>query len=521
MKKILVIASFFLFISQIAFAQFDEIKTLLTLNQHAKAKEALDMLANKPKVVAKPEYSILKATILSHLIKNAAAGDMAKLREEGVTAYKKYLDLDPSKALMIDPIYSAAPINFYVSFFGESVDFFNKKDWTNAAPSLKTTVEWSDFIIKNKIANMTFDTTANLLAGVSYQNANKEEDAAYFYKRMADQKIGGADNDIVYRFLMNYYFLKDDVDGFNKMKKDGLELYPDVKYFTYNDLDFILEMEDEAKKFKRIEDKISREPNNIEVVQTYGFLLFNRLNAENAYKNLPTYDAEEAKMIDYLTKVSVAKPDEGTALFYAGSHYWNKALRIKDEIGLINDTVREFNASYTMTNSKQVNGKTISLGMNEAQVKEILGEPTSKDNTVTSAGKESKWTYPKPNGKSDYYYIVNGILKKWQDSNLKQIDKTGKTPPPPKELTDRRDNLRKLQDANLDKALPYLLKAVPEVEKSSTKGKTEFQTYKRLIDQLIEIYSTKRQFAKVPADKAKFEIEEKKWDALYTKITEK
>ena len=448
MKKILVIASFFLFISQIAFAQFDEIKTLLTLNQYAKAKETLDLLANKPKVVAKPEFSISKATILSHLIKNAGAGEISKMREEAIAAYKKYLELDPTKALMVDPTYSAAPINFYVSFFGESVDFFNKKDWAKAAPSLKTTLEWSDFIINNKIANMTFDTTANLLAGVSYQNDNKEEEAAYYYKRMADLKIGGADNDIVYRFLMNYYFIKDDIAGFNKMKKDGLELYPDVKYFTYNDLDFILEMEDEAKKFKRIEDKISREPNNIDVVQTYGFLLFNRLNADSASFKISTYDAEEAKMIDFLTKVGEAKPDEGTALFYAGSHYWNKSLRIKDDIGLINDTIRLFNSTA-------------------------------------------------------------------------KADKTGKLPPPPKALTDRRDNLRKLQDTNLDKALPYLLKAVPAIEKSSTKGKTEFQTYKRVIDQLIEIYSTKRQYAKIPADKAKFEVEEKKWDALYTKITEK
>jgi len=149
-----------------------------------------------------------------------------------------------------------------------------------------------------------------------------------------------------------------------------------------------------------------------------------------------------------LTKAGEGKPEEGTSFFYAGSHYWNKALRVKDQIGLVNDTVRIFNSSV------------------------------------------------KP-------------------------DKTGKTPPPPKALTDRRDNLRKLQELNVDKALPFLLKSLPGIEKSSAKGKTEMQTYKRLVDQLIEIYSNKRQLAKLPADKAKFEAEEKKWDALYAKITEK
>jgi hypothetical protein len=200
--------------------------------------------------------------------------------------------------------------------------------------------------------------------------------------------------------------------------------------------------------FKKIEEKISREPNNIDVIQTYGFLLFNKLNADSATEKVPNYEGEEVKMVDMLSKAGEGKPEEGTAFFYAGSHYWNKALRVKDQIGLINDTVRIFNSSV------------------------------------------------KP-------------------------DKTGKTPPPPKALTDRRDNYRKLQESNVDKALPFLLKSVPGIEKTSAKGKTEMQTYKRLIDQLIEIYSTKRQLAKLPADKAKFEAEEKKWDALYAKITEK
>jgi len=184
------------------------------------------------------------------------------------------------------------------------------------------------------------------------------------------------------------------------------------------------------------------------LIQTYGFLLFNKLNAEGASEKVVNYTAEEAKMVELLTKVGDAKPDDGNAYFYAGSHFWNKALRTKDQIGLINDTIR----------------------------------------------------------------IAN--------SNAKP-DKTGKLPPPPKALTDRRDNFRKLQEADLDKSLPYLLKATKPLEATSTKGKVEMQTFKRLIDQLIEIYSTKRQLAKLPADKTKYEAEEKKWDALYAKLSEK
>lgn len=447
MKRILVFAFFFI-ISQMAFAQFDEVKTFMTLNQHVKAKEVLDGLAKKPKNLANPQFYIAKATVLSHIIRDNTTPNIPAMRDSAIVAYKKYMQMDPTKALMTDQSYSAAPINFYVSYFGESVDLFNKKNWAKAAPSLKITIEWSDFIIENKIANLTFDTTANLLAGVAYQNDGQDDVASKYYKRLSDNNVGGPDNDIIYRFLMNYNFNKDDLAGFEAMRKKGLELYPKIQYFTYTDLDFILEMEDETKKFKKIEEKIGREPNNIEVMQTYGYLLFNKLNSDSAAEKISNYDAEENKMIDLLAKVGDAKADEGTPLFYAGSHFWNKALKVKDQIGLINDTIRVFN-----TNAKP--------------------------------------------------------------------DKTGKTPPPPKALTDRRDNLRKIQEGYMDRALPFLLKSVPGLEKSSAKGRTETQTYKRLIDQLIEIYSNKRQFAKLPADKAKFEAEEKKWDAVYAKLTEK
>jgi hypothetical protein len=237
------------------------------------------------------------------------------------------------------------------------------------------------------------------------------------------------------------------VASFEAIRKQGQQLYPKQEYFTYTDVDFIMEIQDMNKKFKKVEEKIARDPQNIDLIQTYGFLLFNRLNEDSAETKLSNYADQESKMIEMLSKAGVGKPDDGTSYYYAGSHYFNKALKIGDSIRNINDDVRRFNSTV------------------------------------------------KP-------------------------DKTGKTPPPPKALTDKRDNFRKDQDAQFDKALPFLLKAQPAIEKAATKSKGDMQSYKKLIDQLIEIYSNKRQFAKLPADKTKFEAEEKKWDAVYSKLTE-
>jgi hypothetical protein len=70
----------------------------------------------------------------------------------------------------------------------------------------------------------------------------------------------------------------------------------------------------------------------------------------------------------------------------------------------------------------------------------------------------------------------------------------------------------------MDKAVPYLLKAQPIMEKTYTKSKGETQNYKILVDDLIQYYGFKRQYAKNNVEKVKFEAEEKKWDAIYTKI---
>ena len=111
---------------------------------------------------------------------------------------------------------------------------------------------------------------------------------------------------------------------------------------------------------------------------------------------------------------------------------------------------------------------------------------------------------------------VNDKIRKFNDAQ--KPDKTGKIPPPPKELTALREDLRAKQQVAFDLGLPYLLKAQPILEKKMGAGRGELQNYKKMIDILIEIYSSKRQATKVAADKAKFEAEEAKWNKEYERV---
>lgn len=111
---------------------------------------------------------------------------------------------------------------------------------------------------------------------------------------------------------------------------------------------------------------------------------------------------------------------------------------------------------------------------------------------------------------------INDKIKKFNESQ--KPDKTGKIPPPPKELTTQRDEFKAKQVIAYDKGLPYLLNAQPALEKKLSE-KIIQQAYKKLINLLIDVYSSKRQISKIPAEKTKFEAEENKWNKEYDRIS--
>lgn len=447
MKRLLLSLMLTSFVFGSVMAQFDEAKNFLLLNQAKKAQESLTALMAKPKNAVKPEGFALKSSILAALYAEATEdAEKEKLLAESIEAYNKYLEMDPKKELVSQPPYNNAPIVFYSAYFNKGIKGYNKKDWEVAAADFKTTVFWSDYIIEKKLATMEFDTSANLLAGAAYQNGKKEDEAIPYFTRITDRKIGGEDNEFVYQFLMGYYFKKNDIANFEKFRTLGKELYPKSEYYNYSEMDFIMAMEDDEEKFKRIESKIAADPDNAELAENFGYLLFDKLNgADDA--PAPANPAElEAKMLASLSAAGTAKPTDGKPFYYLGNHFINKAVKINQDIVAVTDEIRKANAAA------------------------------------------------KP-------------------------DKAGKLPPPPKELTDKREVLKKAYDVEVDKGLPFLIKSAEAYGKNQNLTGIEKQNYKRLVDQLILIYGDKKASTKVPADKAKYEAEEKKWNDLYSKIS--
>ncbi|MCU0334518.1 MAG: hypothetical protein MUF62_05625 [Chitinophagaceae bacterium] len=196
---------------------------------------------------------------------------------------------------------------------------------------------------------------------------------------------------------------------------------------------------------------------------------------------------------------------------------------------------------------KRIEGKIAKEPGNQDLIKNyglILFDKLNKDGEekpANSAELESKMVdylsragEASPNDGRPYYYLGNHFVNKAVRVNedIRKVgedirkananakpDKSGKLPPPPKELTDKRDQLRKAYDAEIEKALPFLIKSAEAYGRTEGLKGMDLQNYKRLADQLILIYGDKKAATKVPAEKAKWEAEEKKWNDIYGKIS--
>ena len=448
MKRLLLSFSLVCFGMVTAFAQFDEVKNYLMLGQAAKAKELMVPIMNKPRQAAKPEAVILNAAINAALAQ-AEEDEVKKmaLLNESIAQYENYMAVDEKKEFLGNPTYINAPIIYYSTYFNQGIKNYNAKKWDEAAASFDKTVQWSDFLINNKLAQMEFDTSANLLAGASYQNAKKDAQAIPYFEKLAERRIAGEDNEFLYQFLMSHYFGNNNKEKFNQYRDLGKSLYPNSEFFTYEPIDFVMAMEDGPQKVTRLEELVRNNPDDKELQENFGYILFDMLNARGKdASNMQDFAGTEAKMISALQQAGDANLNDGKAYYYLGNHYINKGVKINDQLDSIAQKIREFNQGQ------------------------------------------------KPDAR------------------------TGKLPPPPAELTSARTQLRAAYDAEIENALPYLVKSADGYAKHGSLTGIELQNYKRVVDQLIIIYGDKKASASSAADKAKFDKEEKKWTAVYSKL---
>jgi tetratricopeptide (TPR) repeat protein len=335
MKKYFLLSTIVLLAFFVQAQNYETVKNALILNQYRPAKENLDKGMANSKFASKPEAYILKTCVYAGLAMDKTVSETPEadqLRSDAETAFAKYLEMEPSLTLMKDPVYRNGPINLYSSFYSAGYKDYQKKDWQHSHEKFKKVVDLSDLLIKEKIFNVAVDTNGLILAGVTAESSGNTDDAAKYYSRLADLKISGEGYESVYRFLVNYYFKKNNIPSFEKYKASGKELYPKSEYFNYDKIDFAVGLEDDFnKKVHGLEEMIAADPNNFKAHESLGEIIYDTLNPRKDDAVPPANAGDlEKKMIAAFTKAAELNPQSELPQLHLADHYINKSIRIND-----------------------------------------------------------------------------------------------------------------------------------------------------------------------------------------------
>lgn len=200
------------------------------------AKAQLDKVLTDPKAEGKAETYLLKTEVLGTIAGNdALKAKYPTADAEALQALKKYLELEPNEAKIKEDKYAGVN-SAYSSLFSAGVKHYNQKNWDSAYAKFKDVAELGDILTARKWTTSAFDTTSYLYAGVTAQNAKKDEEAAKYYGKIAERKIAGKDYEGIYDYLTKYYLNNNNQNEFKKYLALAKQAYPSNT--LWNDLEF-------------------------------------------------------------------------------------------------------------------------------------------------------------------------------------------------------------------------------------------------------------------------------------------
>ncbi|HTQ27927.1 MAG TPA: hypothetical protein VMI35_07355 [Puia sp.] len=349
MKKLLLLVVIIGYIQALPAQDFGKVKNLVLLpNQQEAAKTEIDKLMNDPKAQAKPEGWLFKSRVYAALY----ADDKLRAKYPGSEvvsddAFQKYVKMDPTYKLLKEYGFQTIAGDMYGTSFNQGVSNYNNKNWDSSAYYFSFAVKYSDLIFQNKWGRdttMTLDTTSVLYTGIAYEKANKKDDAAIYYGRIADSKIakiGGNDMTDVYKWLADHYTQKKDNDKAMHYLELGWQVFPTDLYWPDMELDMARKSGNKDTLFARYDAVIKRIPDNHLFYYNYGLELYQ-------YATDTTTGARPANSADLVTKAQgllnkslSIKPDYPQASLVLGQISYNAGVDLQQQTKTIKGTKPE------------------------------------------------------------------------------------------------------------------------------------------------------------------------------------
>ena len=322
-----------------SFAQkLDKAKDLLTKKKLADAKTEIDgvLAVEKNQAISDAWYQKAKIylAISSDSTLKTATPDA---RGTAYEALKKYMELeskekDEKKRYLSLTLEGNQPlIDVYSGYSKDGASFYNAGNYNDALSNFKRCLEVFEVLKERNIVNIKLDTTTNLYAGISAEKANKPDEAATYYSKIAEAKAKSEGFVEIYKWLADHYRQKNDIATAQKFSALGKEVYPQDLFWTGFDLEMLSDKGTKADLFKKYEEVIKENPDNHVYMFNYAVEMYKEGYQEDVTKR-PANSKELIEKASEMMKRSLEKkPDYANANMVMGQILYNQGVDINTE----------------------------------------------------------------------------------------------------------------------------------------------------------------------------------------------
>ena len=232
------------------FAQkLDKAKELLKANKIAEAKTEIDNFLANEKNQKNSEAWYVKAKVYNAIAADASLkSTVPNSREMSFEALKKYVELESTikekeKRQMSLTLDNRQPfVDLYSGYSKDGASFYNANNYNDALVQFKNTLDIFDYMSSQGWTNnIVLDTTTTLYAGISAEKANKLDEAAIYYGKIAEKKATGEGFIEIYKWLSDHYKQKGDLVTAQKFIDLGKEVYPTDPFWSGFEIDMLRE----------------------------------------------------------------------------------------------------------------------------------------------------------------------------------------------------------------------------------------------------------------------------------------
>ncbi len=336
-QGILLVATIALLVTGSYAQKLDKAKTLFKDNKLNEARTEIDNFLAVEKNKNNSDAWYTKSKIYVAIAADPALKTtVPDPRGTSFEAIKQYMQIesgikDSTRRYLTMTIEGNQPlVDMYRGYSGDGATYYNANNFNDAFTSFVKTLEIFDYMSQKKMITYPFDTTTVLYAGISAEKANKPDDAAIYYGKIADRKIASQGFNEIYKWLADYYNKKNDMVNASKYIALGREVYPTDTFWDAFELEMVREKGTKEELFKKYEQVIAANPTNHLFVFNYAVELY-QAGYDNDIKKRPSNSKELiAKAQDQLKKCIAINPEYANALMVLGQLVYNEGVDINN-----------------------------------------------------------------------------------------------------------------------------------------------------------------------------------------------